>query len=153
MTCDAMINIGHWPVIFHGPVILPWAPLKSWFPTFHTVQHVSFVLEVRFRRATLSCNSSFQRPKNVKLSVAQDVDQPILSILDAYKTSYNAVTPNNCFVKGSHKYDIYLWKIKHISTPQRPYCYFGLTQCDVASKWRQSNVLWNQLTPLLWSIT
>ena len=21
---------------------------------------------------------------------------------------YNAITPNNCFVKGSHKYDVYL---------------------------------------------
>ena len=43
---------------------------------------------------------------------------------------YNAVTLKKCFVKGSHKYDVYLVE-ENKAHLNWPYCDFGLTQCVV----------------------
>ena len=47
---------------------------------------------------------------------------------------YHAITQNNCFVKGSHKYDIYLVveNKAHLSWPNKDrIATFGLTQREV----------------------
>ena len=66
--CDAMIdriiNVLQWP-IFPGPVILPYAPLKSSdFAFFHLFLHskyFSFIdIKAWFRWSMLSCDTSYR---------------------------------------------------------------------------------------------
>ena len=68
----------------------------------------------------------------------------------------NAITPNNCFVKGSHKYDIILpRKIKHITTDQIKTVlrfWFNATRCSAQMTSKKVNVLLRRLTSLLWSV-
>ena len=49
----------------------------------------------------------------------------LLSVFQFHMYIYNAITKNNCFVKGSHKYDVYLIE------KNKAYCDFCVTERDV----------------------
>ena len=53
---------------------------------------------------------------------------------------YNAVIQNNCFVNGSHKYEVYFLDKNnaHVNRPSKdPHVDFDVTQCDITRQRRQ----------------
>ena len=76
----------------------------------------------------------------LSLSMYQNDFLNFVFILKSNFKFYNAITQNNCFIKGSHKYDVYLVEENkaHLNGPNKDrIVILVLTQHDVACKWRQ----------------